>query len=240
VLSRPSLFSPRWRRQLVTYFLSIQPVVILTFNSKRVQVRPVHVTYTSTCYLFEIIDSSVVSDKCKQMALCHVGPLKSETNSLWGSSILKEISHAGHTNFEFHDSPGSGDVLGPPLPPRPWVWPWDVRCSWWRGVECPIWTAWCLQAPTAAWFSGDRTPCLAHACERVPARSLRSSAVASHGCISHLHRHRGQGSIRPHGVHSLHHVFGEAYPARQKHGCNASSYSYNEDMERSADRRIRS
>jgi len=74
MLSRPSLFSPRWRRQLVTYFLSIQPVVILTFNSKRVQVRPVHVTYTSTCYLFEIIDSSVVSDKCKQMALCHVGP----------------------------------------------------------------------------------------------------------------------------------------------------------------------
>ena len=30
----------------MTSFLSIQPVVILTFNSKRVQVRPIHVTCT--------------------------------------------------------------------------------------------------------------------------------------------------------------------------------------------------
>ena len=157
------------------------------------------------------------------MALFHVGPVKRETSSVWGSAFLKEISPTGHTYFEYQDSPGWGDVLGPPQPPRPWGWPWDVRCSWWRGVGCPIWKAWCRQAPTAAWSSGDRKPCSRHACERVPARSLRSSAAASHGCISHLHRHRGQGSIRPHGVHSLHHVFGEAYPAGHKHDCNASS-----------------
>ena len=159
VLCRPSLISARWKMQLLTSVLSIQPVVILMFSYKRVQVRPIHGIYTSTCNLFEIIDSSVVIVKCQQMALCHVGPIKHETNSIWGSGFLNEISRAWHIDLESRYSPGWGDVLGPPRPPRPWVWPWDARCSWWRGVECPVWTAWCRQAPTAAWSSGDRTPC---------------------------------------------------------------------------------
>jgi hypothetical protein len=118
--------------------------------------------------------------------------------------------------MEFHNSPGWEDVWGPPQPPRPWGWPWGARCSWWRDVECPVWRAWCRQAPTAKLSSVDRTPCSGHACERVPARSLRSSAAVSHACISRLRRHRGRGSIRLHGVHSLHHVFGGAYPVRHR------------------------
>lgn len=102
-------------------------------------------------------------------------------------------------------------VWGPLLPPRPWGWPSGARCNWWPGAECLAWRVSCRPAPRAKWSWGDRKPCSGHAYARVPARSLRSSAAASRACTSHLHRHRGPGSIL-HEIHSLHHVFGEAYP----------------------------
>jgi hypothetical protein len=46
LLSRPSLFSSHWKRQLVTSLSFIKTVVNLLFNSERPQVRIVHVTCT--------------------------------------------------------------------------------------------------------------------------------------------------------------------------------------------------